>query len=91
MLPHDALLTTQQAAQILKVSRPYLYRLSEQSAVPVVRDGSHRRLRIQDVMLLREEHQRNRRSALAELSDLGQELRDRMKPTEDHAFAMTWP
>jgi excisionase family DNA binding protein len=74
VLPHDALLTTQQAAQILNVSRPYLYRLIDQSSVPVVRVGSHRRLRIQDVLLLREERQRSRRSALAELSDLGQEL-----------------
>ena len=30
VLPHDALLTTQQAAQILNISRPYLYRLIEQ-------------------------------------------------------------
>jgi excisionase family DNA binding protein len=81
VLPHDALLTTQQAAQILNVSRPYLYRLIEQSAVPVVRVGSHRRLRIQDVLLLREERQRSRRSALAELSDLGQVLNDRTKLT----------
>lgn len=42
--------------------------------MPVVRVGSHRRLRIQDVLLLREERQRSRRSALTELSDLGQEL-----------------
>jgi hypothetical protein len=36
VLPHDALLTTQQAAQILNVSRPYLYRLIEDQSVPVV-------------------------------------------------------
>ncbi len=57
--------------------------------MPVVRVGSHRRLRIQDVLLLREERQRSRRSALAELSDLGQELQDRTKPTEDHELAIT--
>jgi excisionase family DNA binding protein len=89
VLPHDALLTTQQAAQILNVSRPYLYRLIEQSAVPVVRVGSHRRLRIQDVLLLREERQQSRRSALAQLSDLGQELLDRTKLTENHELAIT--
>ncbi len=53
VLPHDALLTTQQAAQILHVSRPYLYRLIEDQSVPVVIVGSYRRLRIHDVLQLR--------------------------------------
>jgi excisionase family DNA binding protein len=74
VLPHDALLTTQQAAQILNVSRPYLYRLIEEHAVPVVMVGSHRRLRIHDVLQLRDQRHQVRRSALDELSELGQEL-----------------
>ncbi|WP_341885262.1 helix-turn-helix domain-containing protein [Synechococcus sp. UW140] len=74
VLPHDALLTTQQAAQILNVSRPYLYRLIEDQSVPVVNVGSHRRLRIHDVLQLREERRHGRRSALDELSELGQEM-----------------
>ena len=74
VLPHDALLTTQQAAQILHVSRPFLYRLIEEHAVPVVMVGSHRRLRIHDVQQLREQRHQVRRSALDELSALGQEL-----------------
>ena len=74
VLPHDALLTTNQAAQILNVSRPYLYRLIEDQSVPVVNVGSHRRLRIHDVFQLREERRHGRRSALDELSELGQEM-----------------
>ena len=74
VLPHDALLTTQQAAQILNISRPYLYRLIEDQSVPVVNVGSHRRLRIHDVLQLREERRQGRRSALDELSELGQEM-----------------
>jgi excisionase family DNA binding protein len=74
VLPHDALLTTQQAAQILNVSRPYLYRFIAEHAVPVVMVGSHRRLRIHDVLQLREQRRQMRRSALDELSDLGQGL-----------------
>lgn len=74
VLPHDALLTTQQAAQILNVSRPYLYRLIEDKAVPVVMVGSHRRLRIHEVLHLREERRQSRRRALDELSELGQEM-----------------
>ena len=74
VLPHDAILTTQQAAKILNVSRPYLYRLIEDQSVPVVNVGSHRRLRIHDVLQLREERRQGRRSALDELSELGQEM-----------------
>jgi excisionase family DNA binding protein len=74
LVPHDALLTTQKAAQILNVSHPYLYRLIEQHAVPVVMVGSHRRLRIHDVLQLREQRRQVRCSALAELSELGQEV-----------------
>ena len=74
VLPHDALLTTQQAAQILNISRPYLYRLVKEHAVPVVMVGSHRRLRIHDVLQLRDQRHQVRRSALDELSELGQEL-----------------
>ena len=74
VLPHDALLTTQQAAQILNISRPYLYRLIEDQSVPVVNVGSHRRLRIHDVLQLREERRQGRRSSLDELSELGQEM-----------------
>jgi excisionase family DNA binding protein len=74
ILPHDALLTTQQAAQILNISRPYLYRLIEEKAVPVVMVGTHRRLRIHDVVELRDERRQSRRRALDQLSDLGQEM-----------------
>ena len=74
VLPHDALLTSQQAAQILNVSRPFLYRLIEEHAVPVLMVGSHRRLRIHDVLQLREERRQKRRVALDELSALGQEI-----------------
>ena len=62
------LLSHQQAAQILNISWPYLYRLLEQNAVPVVMVGSHRRLFIHDVPQLREERQQRRRSALDELN-----------------------
>jgi excisionase family DNA binding protein len=74
VLPHDALLTTQQAAQILHLSRPYLYRLIENQSVPVLMVSSHRRLRIHDVLQLREERRQDRRRDLDELSELGQEM-----------------
>jgi hypothetical protein len=48
--------------------------LVKEHAVPVVMVGSHRRLRINDVLQLREQRHRVRHSALDELSDLGQKL-----------------
>ena len=42
--------------------------------MPVVMVGSHRRLRIHDVLQLRDQRHQVRRSALDELSDLGQAL-----------------
>ena len=59
LLPHDVLLTTQQAAEILNVSRPDWYLLIEQHSLPVVMVGSHRRLRIHDLLQLRDERHRS--------------------------------
>ena len=53
---------------------PYLYRLIDDKAVPVVMVGSHRRLRIHDVLQLRDARRQARRGALDELSELGQEM-----------------
>jgi excisionase family DNA binding protein len=74
LIPQDTLLTTQQAAQLLNISRPYLYRLMDQGEISAIRVGSHRRLRVQDVLGLRQKRMQQRRRTLDELSDLGQEL-----------------
>lgn len=69
---HD--LTTQAAADILGVSRPYLIKLLDQGEIPCYKVGSHRRLAVADVLAFKRQRDIERRSALAELTALSQEL-----------------
>jgi excisionase family DNA binding protein len=76
LIPDDTLLTTQQAAEILNISRPYLYRLLDAREIPFVPVGTHRKLRLADVEALRERRRDESRKALNAIAALNEECDD---------------
>lgn len=74
VVPVGKELTTQQAGNLLNVSRQYLVRLLDQGKIPFHRTGKHRRLRIEDVLAYRDERDRERKAALDELARQTEEL-----------------
>jgi excisionase family DNA binding protein len=74
LVPSQAQLTTQQAADMLNVSRPYLIGLLESGAIPFTKVGRHRRVAFAALMEYKRLMERQMRSAADELSELGQEI-----------------
>ena len=67
MVPVEAELTTQQSADLLNVSRPYLIKLLEDGNIPYVKIGRHRRVRAEDIFAFKAERDANRSKALEHL------------------------
>jgi excisionase family DNA binding protein len=74
IMPDRAMLTSQQAADALNVSRPYLIGLLERGKIPFEMVGTHRRIAFADLLEYKRQDDQQRRAAADELTALGEEL-----------------
>lgn len=74
LIPIHAELTTQEAANLLHVSRPFLVGLLEQGKLPFHKVGTHRRIKFQDLKNFQKEFEQKSRKALDELAEQAQKL-----------------
>jgi excisionase family DNA binding protein len=68
VIPHEAELTTQQAADYLNVSRPFLINLIDRGEIPHRMVGRHRRVRFADLVAFERTSAEKRKQALAEMA-----------------------
>jgi excisionase family DNA binding protein len=74
LLPSDAEISTQQAADILNVSRPHVVSLLNKGEIPYTKVGTHRRIHLNDILAYDKKLQKNRNSKLNFLAKQAQDL-----------------
>lgn len=74
IVPIGTQLSTQQAADLLGVSRPHVVKLLDSGEIPHSKVGKHRRVLLSDVLAYRDRQAGRRAEALDELSRLSEDL-----------------
>lgn len=74
VFPSNKMLSTQQAADILNISRPYLVKLLEADEIPYIKAGTHRRIELKHILEYKEKMKNSRRKNLDYLAKQSQNL-----------------
>jgi len=89
LAPRAMRLTTQQAADLLGVSRPTLIKLLEEGRIPYETPNRHRRIRLIDLLTFQQARRAERRESLAEMTREAQDLGTYDETSEDYEAALT--
>jgi excisionase family DNA binding protein len=89
LAPHAMRLTTQQAADLLGVSRPTLIKLLEDGKIPYETPNRHRRIRLVDLLNFQATRQDHRRQTIRDLSRDAQDLGIYEEAGEDYGTALS--
>ncbi len=74
LIPSEVEMSTQQAANMLNVSRPHIVKLLEEKVIPFKKVGTHRRIELKHLIEYEKKLKQNRKQNLDFLAQQAQEL-----------------